>query len=115
MPGPKALMPITPDEAARPDLGPRLPNFVIKAFNTLIRSYLRNGRAVIPQNDVISQIIEQGAVEGKHIVREEIFEKSWLEIEAWYRTSGWRVIYDKASVGDTGGSSFIFEAKATAT
>ena len=69
-----------------------IPAFVYVVFNGLITKNLRNGRAVVYQDDVIdslTQYLPEGK-DGGHI-----FTQGWLEVEDSYRKVGWKVSYDK--------------------
>ena len=83
--------PISPKEASDA-VGAGIPSFVYVVFNGLITKGLRNGRAVVYQDEVIASLM-QYLPDGTN--RGHIFEQGWLGVEPAYRKAGWNVSYDR--------------------
>lgn len=83
--------PISPQEASLVALD-STPDFVFSTFNDLITKNLRNGQAIVYQDDVIESLM-QYLPEGES--RSDMFTRGWLEVESSYRKAGWNVSYDK--------------------
>jgi len=82
------LGPINPAEITELRIE-QIPDQVYEAFNGLIAQNIRRGRAVVMQKDVVALLEEKG------LIRNEIFNKHWLDVEEIYQKAGWQVKYDK--------------------
>jgi hypothetical protein len=96
--------PIRPEEAAARKLA-QIPGEVIEVFNTLIADNWDGHRARVDQNDVVTAILESGAVS----YAQEIFTRHLLDVEPVYAAAGWIVSYEKPAYNETGAAYFIFE------
>lgn len=101
--------PISPKEAADKK-AKNIPDRVFDVFNELITKKL-NGR--------ISTVLQSEAVEAimvrMDVVRDEVFDSHWLDIEDAYRKKGWTVQYDKPGYNDNYNAHWIFTAPREAT
>lgn len=82
--------PIKPDEVSVPK--PEIPDFVITAFNNLIKSKWNGKEAVILQSEVVKEITKLMPKEYK---RSDIFDNRWLDVEDLFLAAGWDVIFHK--------------------
>lgn len=97
--------PVTPQEAAELQTE-QIPDEVFVAFNGLIARRLSGGRAVVYQDEVVELLEAEG------LSRQEIYDRHWLDVEASYHASGWKVAYDKPGYNETGRAYFEFKARA---
>lgn len=81
-----------------------IPDFVIEAVNKLLVKEFDGKRAVILQEDILNEIRVHMSME-----RSMVFENHWLDFEDLYRDKGWKVEYDKPSLGDSYKARFIFK------
>jgi len=100
------MKPITPEEALR-EKETSLPNFVIEAFNKAIVEKYSQGTSTVLQDRVIE--IMRSLSPG--LLKTEIFEKNYLDVETVYRKNGWDVEYDKPGFDENYEPRFIFKAK----
>lgn len=86
-----------------------IPDFVFRAFNSLLVEKYRPEETIITQNEAIARILAYAPDEdlNRHI----IFEKHWLDIEDSYRKNGWDVEYDKPGYNENYQASFKFKPK----
>ena len=91
--------PFTPAEAVA-KANHAIPDEIIDAAETLIALKLKNGRAVVPLEDLITE-----SAINMHMDREEFLAKSkgtnWLDIEPLFRDSGWKVSFSSAAYCET--------------
>jgi hypothetical protein len=97
------IKPINPSEARK---GDHIPDFVVDAFNQLIKEKFNGGTATIKQDDVIQRIIEKNTVGG--LTRQKIFDCGWLNVENLYENYGWVVTYDKPAYNEDYPATFKF-------
>jgi hypothetical protein len=76
------MEPISPQkiEASAPQ---SFPDFVIEAFNEVIKENYRNGRSEFQQDVVVSRIEKKGKCK-----RAQIFDNKWLDIELVFQQKG---------------------------
>ena len=79
-----------------------IPPGVFSVFNDLIAENYKNGRAQILQGSVVERLVGVG------FVRDEIFRRGWLDVEAIYREAGWFVDYDKPGYNETYEPFWVF-------
>lgn len=84
-----------------------LPNFVIEAFNQAIAEKYNRGTSTVLQNRVIEIM---GSL-SPGLLRSEIFEKNYLDIESIYMKNGWIVEYDKPGLDENYEPRFVFKAR----
>lgn len=94
------VSPITPSQCTSERI---FPDYVLEAFNHCIQKHLSGKRAIVHQNEVISQICERGK-----IARGDVFDNSFLDVEDVYRKAGWRVRYDKPGYNEDYEAFFEF-------
>lgn len=87
------------------------PPQVIDIFNELIAKHFNEGRSVVKQSDVVSEI--ERRVEGPDTDQMRAHWRQnvvmpWLNVESIYRAAGWKVAYDKPAYNEPGGATFIF-------
>lgn len=95
--------PITPKEAAAYAFIDSFPEAVVDAFNYLIKKNLRNGEAIVMQDEVADKIAKR-----LMISRDEVFKRRYLDVESVFREAGWIVYYEKPSFGETHKPFFKF-------
>lgn len=84
-----AVEPITPREVADLKLS-TLPEKVVDCWNKMIAEKYSSGSAIVRQDDIVLALCRV-----MRCKRERVFKSGWLDIEAMYRSRGWRVRYDK--------------------
>lgn len=100
------ITPVSPVEAIaqKNDL---VPDFVFEAFNEMIVKNLKqNGSAQVDQNEVLELIVNKSS---GTLSRQDVFEKSFLDVEPHYRKSGWIVTYDRPAYYENYNAYYIFK------
>lgn len=100
--------PVSPSEAIalKNDL---VPNFVFEAFNEIIiKNIKQNGVAKVEQDEVLELIVNKSS---GTLSRQDVFEKSFLDVESHYRKSGWIVSYDSPAYYENYKAYYIFKKK----
>lgn len=95
--------PISPREAVALK-STTIPAMVFAVVNELLSASLTNGRAVVYQSDVVTQLVNAG------FKKDELFSSGWLNFEDTYETQGWEVRYDKPAYNETGRAHWVFTA-----
>lgn len=95
--------PIKPDEVSVPK--PEIPDFVITAFNNLIKSKWNGKEAVILLREAVNEIMKLMPKECK---RSDIFDNHWLDVEDLFLAAGWDVIFYKRPYYDSEDDYFKF-------
>jgi len=108
----KEIKPITPqevEEARKNDI----PSFVIEAVNKLLKKKWDGKKAIITQDEIISEMkpINVLGLENGVNFRRQVFANHWLDFEDLYRESGWKVEYDKPGYCETYNAYFKFTKK----
>lgn len=85
---PSDIKPLRPGDIAEDKLK-NLPEQVLQSFNELIAENYRDRDAVVRQDAVVTRMIDKG------LLKQDIYDKGWLDVEGIYRLAGWRVRYDK--------------------
>lgn len=83
-----------------------IPGQVFAAFNTCIANKLRGTEAVVPQDEVVAEIMRRIPCD-----RHDIFTRGWLDVEDYYRAEGWTVEYDKPGYNESYQASFKFSTR----
>lgn len=97
------IFPVKPDEVV--EIQKRdIPDYVIKVINDLIAQKWDGHSAVITQRVIVEKILQAEPF----LVRSEIFDNGWLNIETLYREAGWKVEYDKPGYNETYEAYFTF-------
>lgn len=87
---------LTPAAAHEAYLNRDFPDFVVEAFNELIKQGHDRPVIRIEQEDAIMRIMSLNP----EVTREEIFDNHWLDVENYYRRAGWRVTFFKPAYYD---------------
>lgn len=97
---------ITKEEVVEAVKNRDFPDFVIQAFNEcIVESKIRRSSKVY-QKDVVEKIRSLN----KNIKDDDIiFENNWLDVEEFYKKSGWDVSFYRHGYNETGEDYFIFE------
>lgn len=108
----KEIKPITPqevEEARKNDI----PSFVIEAVNKLLKKKWDGQKAIITQDEIISEMKPSNVLglENGIRFRGAVFSNHWLDFEDLYRESGWKVEYDKPSYSESYKAYFKFTKK----
>lgn len=82
---------ITPIEAAVAKAQREFPDFVIDAFNQCILAAMLDGKDEVEQEEVIMRMLSLNP----ELKRQEIFDNHFLDVEDYYRSAGWKVVYYK--------------------
>ncbi len=98
------VKPITPGEVAKQKEG-QFPEEVFQAFNEIIAANYVDGRANFTQDAVVTLMISKG------LVKEDIYDNNWLDVEPVYEKAGWKVEYDKPGFNESYTANFTFTAK----
>jgi hypothetical protein len=99
------IEPLSPSQALQCKTQPPI---VIKAVNTLITQRFTSGSFTITQDELINEILSFAAAENLQVSRQQLFANGWLDIEHTYNRTGWRVTYNKPSIGDQYLAYFTF-------
>jgi hypothetical protein len=110
--GVREVKPITPqevEEARKNDI----PSFVIEAVNKLLKKKWDGKKAIITQEEIISEMKPSNVLglENGARFRSAVFSNHWLDFEDLYRESGWKVEYDKPSYSESYKAYFKFTKK----
>jgi hypothetical protein len=92
----REVKPITPkevEEARKNDI----PDFVIEAVNKLLKKKWDGKKAIITEDEIISEMKPSNVLGLENGVRfrAAVFSNHWLDFEGLYREVGWKVEYDK--------------------
>lgn len=88
----RMVKPVTPAEIAA---ATEIPDTVIEVFNELIAANYVQGKSVVLRDEVVRQLEDRG------FLKNTIFRKRWLDIEALYIDAGWNVMYGDFDDDDT--------------
>ena len=100
-----SIAPIRPEQVVELK-GKIIPPEVIQSFNEAIAENFLDGRAQVPQNDVIGKIVERLGID-----RSEIFRRKLLDVEPIFREAGWDVHYDKPGYNEDYEAFFVFKQR----
>jgi hypothetical protein len=98
-----AVNPITKEQVLQNIKQRSFPDFVIQAFNQLIEAEKIKHSDSVYQKDVLALIVKLG-----NVTHSTIFENNWLDIEDYYKSVGWNVVYHKPSFNESGEPYFVF-------
>ena len=107
------MKPITPAQVGRAK-GKVFPPEVFQAFNELIAAKFVGQQAKFTQDEVVERIVElMGEKLGPDPQKRRavLFDKGWLNVEAYYEKSGWVVSYDRPGYNETYAANWIFVKK----
>ena len=102
------IRPISPSEVIELK-SKTLPEEVIFSFNTLIIKNFSAGRAILKQDEITDEIIENFRQKGQFISARDVLECHYLDVEEIYRKEGWIVEYDKPGCNENYEPTFIFK------
>ena len=103
----KTVKPITPEQA-KGKIKDVIPQAIIRAVNECISEKFRdNGSFTILQKDIIAKAIKFD----ERLTSHNIYEKKYMDFEALYRESGWKVSYDSPAYDENYEAYFTFEPK----
>lgn len=94
--------PFTPDEAIAAKVGV-IPPEVLDVWNTILAKHFDGISANFNQDEVVAALVAATGVE-----RHQVFENKWLDVEALYRSYGWKVEYDKPGYNESYAANFTF-------
>lgn len=97
--------PISPDQIGEAQFAVHPPE-VFDAFNALIARNWDGLAAKVYQEDAAAEIEKRLGV-----ARTVVFEQGYLNIEAAYRSKGWKVFYDRPAYNESYRASFTFTKK----
>lgn len=98
-------IPISPKQA-RESAEKEIPEFIIKAVNSLLKKKIGNGKKVVLKQNEILEACCSNAEQ-----RSVIFDNKWLDFESLYAKHGWIVAYDKPAYNETYEPTFTFTEK----
>jgi lipoate-protein ligase A len=105
------VKPIRPSEVieAKKEI---IPDEVIESFNEMIAEKWNGSYSNFTQKEVVDLIMEKFLAKGKdpHI-KNDIYDKHWLDVEDIFRKSGWNVEYDKPGYNESYSANFTFSKK----
>ena len=105
------VSPISPNDVAKHKLK-SFPDDVMEVWNTIIAdSATGTGTITVKQEDVVKAL--SPAARRRGMIRTDIFESGWLDIEPIYRAAGWEVEYDKPAYCENYPAVFRFTPKTT--
>lgn len=93
------IKPFSPDDALAAKID-AIPPFVVEAVNELLARNFGGVSCIIRQNEVIDLATKIGSDKNQlpeGFVKQLFFDRKWLDFEPIYRSSGWKVQYDKPS------------------
>ena len=99
------IKPITPKEALKTK-EKQMPPEVIQVFNDLIIENIKEGCAVINQDEAASKISK-----ALKLSKDLLFERGLLDVERYYEKAGWKVDYDKPGYNEDYPATFTFSIK----
>ena len=97
--------PITPGDIAAIKQQ-QIPGFVFDSFNELIAKHYDGTQSTFLQRDVTTLISEAGNCSESYV-----YDNRWLDVEAVYERSGWKVEYDKPGFNEDYPARFTFTPK----
>ena len=80
------------------------PDFVIQAFNECIAESKANNSNEVTQDAAVERIMKLGSIE-----RSAVFAEKFLDVEAFYRRTGWTVTFHKPQYYETWKAYFVFK------
>lgn len=98
------VQPIRPDQVGETKII-IFPDAVLESFNEIIAQNYCNGQSHFKKDDAVA------LMESKGLLRNEIYEKHWLDVEDVYRAAGWKVEYDQPAYCETYAATFTFIKK----
>lgn len=98
-----SVKPISPAEVTH-----SIPDFIIEAFNKLIREKWDGEEARVLQDEVMD-IVSSNNPDDPRPSRRTVFDNHWLDVEDIYRKAGWKVEYDKPTYCETYDAYFLFK------
>jgi hypothetical protein len=108
-------MPAIKPNEVMPSVAARIPEYVIEAFNELIRAKFTGYSATVTLEDA-KQAVARAIVQNNPEVpyqsidsaRKFADENRYLEVETIFRDAGWKVEYNHQSYGDSYASHYVF-------
>lgn len=89
----------------------QIPDYVIEAFNECISRAYSGGIAVVYQDSVIEAILHRARKAGVELLRQELFDRRYLDVESIFEKAGWKVTYDKPGYNESYKAFFEFKKK----
>lgn len=100
------ITPVSPDDAIA-QKNSLVPDFVFEAFNEMIvKNIKQNGESKVDQNEVLKLIVKKSL---GTLTSNDVFEKSFLDVEIHYRKYGWIVNYDRPAYYENYSAYYIFK------
>lgn len=109
------MKPFTPQEAADAKAEFKInniPDFVVRAVNSLITKKYHQSGFNLTQDEVIDEIEKCYAANTESCVpyeRSMVFSKGWLDFEPLFNTFGWKVTYDKPAYYESYKAFYTFK------
>jgi hypothetical protein len=102
------VKPISPSEIASQKLKD-IPSFVFSIVNKRLAAKYVDGifEVTIKQDDIIADILAHKP----EMIRRDVFDNGWLNIEEVYRQAGWDVHYDSPGYNESYDAFFKFTPK----
>lgn len=101
-----SVKPITPAEAEKLKTD-SIPDIVIECFNELIAKNMSlDGESTVLQKDVVSLIVGKSNYSSS-----DLYRNKYLDVEKYYRSAGWHVVYDKPAYCENYDAFFVFSSK----
>ena len=96
----REVKPITPQEVEEA-MKNNIPSFVIEAVNKLLKKKWDGKKAIIAQDEIISEMKPRNVLGLENGVRfrAAVFSNHWLDFEKIYEESGWKIEYGRPSYG----------------
>lgn len=101
------VAPITPKEMIERE-GCHIPSFVIEAFNDLIQKRFSKSKARFTWSEIKEEVAKRLPAD---VTLQQAMSNNWFDVEPVFRRSGWNVVYDHQSYGDSQESHYVFTAK----
>lgn len=94
---------ISPKEARKRQMA-QIPEAVFDAFNKLLSERAADGYATIRQDEIMDLLKDK-------LNRQEIYERRWLDVEPFYRKSGWKVEFDRPGYNESYAAYWTFTCR----
>lgn len=104
----KSIKPIKPSEVVKKNT---IPDEMIKVVNELIVEKWDGRSAVVHQTDIMDRFLKRTPTDPK--LKQQIYDKGWLNFEPIFRDSGWDVKYEYPDRDESWSSFFRFQPKNT--
>jgi hypothetical protein len=105
------VKPFSPEEARASGIS-TIPDEIIEAVNELLATkYRGRGICTIKQDDIMSLALQKMGQSENREVRQQIFNRGWMDFEPLFEKAGWSVKYDKPGYNESYDAFFEFSRK----